>query len=291
MGRVRPWVYLLPCVAVLVVFAYVPLVDGLRLALYRTDGHGFSRFVGLGNFRELLTDELFWHSFRVLAIFFLVALPLQVICPLIAAKLINGLRSTRAAYLYRVVLVLPMIVPLIVTIMIWRNIYMSDGALNRFLGVIGLEAWQRSWLGDASTVIAALIFMGMPWAGGPNLLIYLAGFLNIPHELREAMELDGASGWRRFWSLDLPLIRPQVQIVTILGIIVLLQAYENILILTNGGPGSASLVPALYLFRNGFEYGRLGYAAAIGCVLFVLSLAFTLANMRLLRGDAGVRER
>jgi raffinose/stachyose/melibiose transport system permease protein len=291
MKRVRPWLYLLPCVGVLVVFAYGPLIEGLQLALYQTDGHGLRRFVGLGNFQELLGDELFWHSFGVLLVFFLVLLPLQVICPLIAAKLIAGLRSSRAAYFYRVVLVLPMIVPLIVTIMIWRNFYMSDGVLNRFLATVGLEAWQRSWLGDSTTVIGALIFMAMPWAGGPNLLIYLAGFLNIPQELREAMEIDGASPLRRFWSLDIPLIRPQVQIVAILGIIMLLQAYENILILTNGGPGSASLVPALYLFRNGFEYGRLGYAAAIGCVLFALSLVFTLINMRLLRSDAGVRER
>lgn len=225
------------------------------------------------------------HCRIILGYIMAVAIPLQVAMPLITAKLMSSLRNTSAAYLYRVLLVVPMIVPMIVTILVWKSIYAEDGALNRFLGVIGLESLQRGWLSDSSTVLGAIIFMAMPFAGGVNMLIYLAGFLNIPPALREAMRIDGAGAWRQFWSLDLPLVRRQIQLVSILGIIGALQTYENILVLTNGGPSNASLVPALHMFRNGFEFGRLGYASAIGCVLFVLTMLLTLINMRLTRSN------
>ena len=285
MNRLRPFLFVLPALLVLALFAYWPLWLALQLSVQRTDGLRPGEFVGAQHFVDLLSDTLFWRSFIILGYIMVVAVPLQVIMPLITAKLMASLRNTSAAYVYRVLLVVPMIVPMIVTILVWKNIYAEDGALNRLLDVMGWDSVQRGWLSDSHTVVGAIIFMAMPFAGGVNLLIYLAGFLNIPPALREAMRIDGAGAWRQFWTLDLPLVQRQIQLVSILGIITALQTYENILVLTNGGPANSSLVPALLMFRNGFEFGRLGYASAIGCVLFALTMLLTLINMRLTRSN------
>lgn len=285
MQRLRCYLYLLPALAVLAVFAYWPFYLALRLALYSTDGLGLSEFVGMANFTEMLNDPVLWTSFGILAVFLFVSVPLQIVGPLLAAKLIVGLHSERAAYVYRVLLVLPMVVPAMVGILVWRQIYSSDGALNHLLDALGLAQYQQTWLGNPATVVAALILMGLPWAGGINLLIYLAGLMNIPPALRESMIVDGATPWRMFWALDLPLLKRQIQLVSILGVVGTIQSYEFILVLTNGGPANTSMVPALHLFRSGFEFGRLGYASAIGCLLFVLCLGFTILNLRLTRGS------
>lgn len=281
--QLRGLLYALPALALLAVFAGAPFVRAVRLAFYRSNGLGMEEFVLFDNFRRILLDPLFWKSMRVLGLFILLGVPLQTIGPLIGAKLLHSLRSARAAFVYRVLFVLPLVIPMVVGVLIWRNLYAADGAVNRLLTLVGLEAWQHSWLGDTTTVIPAIIFMGVPFVGGVNLLIYLAGFLNIPSSMYEAAALEGATPRQIFFHIELPWLMPQLRLIVVLALIGAIQSYEHILVLTEGGPANATLVPALYLFKNGFEYGSLGYACAVGCILFVITLVLTLINFRLLR--------
>jgi ABC-type sugar transport system permease subunit len=275
--------FLAPAAALLVLFAYWPLLDALRLALYRSNGLGLEQYVGLGNFRQVLGDPLFWESFVVLLKFAVLGIPLGVIGPLIGARLVHGVRNAGLASLYRLLLVLPVMVPMVVSVLIWRNLYGMEGAVNRVLAGVGLGEWARPWLGDAGTVIPAIIFMGFPFIGGVNFLIYLAGLISVPASLHEAARLDGASPWQVFLRVELPLLMPQMRIVVLLGIVGTLHSYEHILVLTGGGPGYATLVPALYLFRHGFEWGNLGVASAVGVILFALGIGLSWLNLRLLR--------
>ena len=282
--------FVAPAMAVLLLFAFWPVLRALTLSLYESNGLGAERFVGLAQFREVAGDALFIRSFKVLGFLLVFGTPLAVLGPLVGAKLIHALRSRRAAFLYRVLFVLPLVVPGMVTILVWRELYAIDGAINRILEAVGWGAWATTWIGDDRTVLPALIFMGVPWVGGVSMLIYLAGLMNIPAPLYEALELDGAGPVTVFTRLELPLIVPQIRLVLVMGLIGSIQAYESILVLTDGGPGNASLVPALYLFKNGFAFGRLGYASAIGVILFVITFALTVANMRILRGGGGGSE-
>jgi ABC-type sugar transport system permease subunit len=283
MQRRLGYIMVMPAVALLALFAYWPLVEALRLAFYQADGLSPDRFVGLGNFVQMTDDPVLKRSVGTLALLMLMAIPLQVIGPLLGAKLLAGMRSERFAYLYRVLLVLPMVIPAIVGVLVWRSLYSGDGAINELLRAIGLGEHARAWLGDANFALPAIVFTGVPFVGGINLLIYLAGFLAIPRDVYEALSLDGATPRHVFFQVEVPLLSPQISLVTLLAIFGAIQSYEQILILTNGGPGNATLVPALHLFQSAFQFGNLGYASAIGVVLFVVCAAASWLSLRLSR--------
>lgn len=159
--------------------------------------------------------------------------------------------------------------------MLWRWIYLSNGVLNTLLRQLGLDSWTHAWLGDSTTALASIVFVNFPWIGGIYFLIYLAGLLTISPELYEVGKLDGMNGWQRFWYIELPLLRNQIRLVVILAFIHQYQSFENVLVLTNGGPGFTTLTPALYLYKKGFEYNELGYASAIGVMIFLILILFT----------------
>jgi ABC-type sugar transport system permease subunit len=201
--------------------------------------------------------------------------------PLVTAELLVGLKSTRFQYALRTLFTLPMVVPGMVTTLLWAFIYDgSVGLLNAVLESVGLSVWTRSWLGESSTAMGAIIGIGFPWTGGLALLIYLAGLSGISSDVHEAASLDGATGWRRVWHIDLPLLRPQVRLLSTLTIIGTVQDFGTILILTGGGPGLATHLPALHMYFQAFRFGHLGYAAAIGFILFVVIFALSLINQR-----------
>ncbi|MFM7320138.1 MAG: carbohydrate ABC transporter permease, partial [Armatimonadota bacterium] len=156
----------------------------------------------------------------------------------------------------------------------------SAGLLNAGLDAIGLGGWTRPWLGTASTALPALLAIGFPWAGGLSLLVYLAGLGAIEPQIHDAAALDGAVGWRRMLHVDVPLVRPQIGLLATLATIGALQDFGTILVLTGGGPGLATHVPALHMYFQAFRFGHLGYASAIGFVLFAAILACTAIGRR-----------
>jgi len=278
--------FLFPAMALFVVFVALPALSALGLAFFRTDGLAMREWVGGENFRQLAGDPLFWKALRNLLVFALLTVPVQTLGPLFGAKLLHSLHSTRAAFWYRTLLVLPVLVPGVVTILVWQELYSATGPINLLLESIGFGGSARTWLGDPRTVIPAIVAVGLPFTGGVYLLIYLAGFISIPPSLTEAARLDGAGPWRLFVLVELPMLRAQIGVIALLSLLGVLQTFDQIQILTNGGPMNSSLTPALYLFRSGFEFGQLGYASAVGVVLLVLSAGLTLCVRRAGRSDA-----
>ena len=279
LDRQPPWrigLYLLPALGLFALFVTVPVLWALGLAFFRTDGLVQREWVGLANFVSLGRDPLFWRSLANLGLFAVLAVPVQTFGPLIGAKLLHSLRSGRAAYWYRTALVFPVLVPGVVTILVWQEFYSSSGLVNAVLTALGLGGRTRAWLGDPATVVPAIVAMGLPFTGGISLLVYLAGFLSIPTSFDEAARLDGATSWVVFTRVELPILAPQIRIIALLSLLGVVQNFDNIQILTNGGPINASLTPALYLFRSGFEFGQLGYASALGVVLLGVCAALTL---------------
>ncbi len=272
-----------PALILVGLFSFWPLFLGFRLALYRSDGLGLETYVGLANFVEIFKDPVFSRACRTMGVFLLLNVPLQTLGPLLGAKLIHGLRSSRIAYVFRVIFVLPLVVPGMVSILLWSNLYAGDGAINHLLSAVGLQDLARPWLGDSGTAIYAIVCSGIPWIGGISLLIYLAALKNVPRGQYEAAMLDGANEWAVFRQIEIPALLPQIRIVSVLSCIGVIQNYENIMVMTNGGPGNATLVPALYMFNNAFAFGNLGYAAAIGILLFLACLILSVVNLVLSR--------
>jgi raffinose/stachyose/melibiose transport system permease protein len=277
---------LVPTFALLAIFSLVPFLWAFWTSFFDYEVGGDSKFVGLANYQEYLSDPTLLSSFGNLA--FLTAFGLLTVttAPLIIAKLIFTLRSERARYLYRVLFLIPIVVPGVAGLMIWQGmIYGDTGFLNELLRMAGREDLTRGWLSDPQTVIWAIVFIGFPFAGGINILIYYAGLAGISDSVHEAAELDGARGIRKFLRIDVPLVLSQMKLLVIMTIIGTVQGFEGMFILTKGGPGLKTMVPGLWMYMNAFSFQRMGYACAIGVILFLIILALTIINMRYFRSS------
>ncbi len=278
------YLLLIPTFALVLTFNYYPALSALYHSFFEWNGADFIRFNGLGNFALLLRDPVFGLSLVNVVKLTLVALAINLTFPLFAGALIFHLRDLHFAYFYRVLFVVPMVVPGMVVLMIWRFIYNPNiGLLNQLLKAVGLGALARPWLGDFNLALYAIMFIGFPWVAGIATLIYLAGFQAIPQELLDAAAIDGASTLKRFWHVELPMVLSQIKLIVILTIIGSLQGFATIMVMTNGGPGTTTMVPGLYLYRNAMYYNKMGYACAIGTTLFMITMALTYLNTRYLK--------
>ena len=204
--------------------------------------------------------------------------------PLLGAALLYRMRNEKLAYAYRLVFVLPLVVPGVVGILVWRQLYEPNfGLFNAILEALGFKA--LAWLNSPKTALFSLMFMGFPWIDGVGLLIYLAGLLAIPAEILEAATMDGATSWRRFFAMELPLIVPQIRLIVILNVIGSLQNFGWQLLVTRGGPNNATTVPAWEMYQSAMTEGRFGVASAIGVVLFVVIFVLTLVNNNYIRSN------
>ena len=224
-------------------------------------------FVGLDNFRRMFSEGYFLIGMKNLVLL-----------------IVTGVNGNKRKYIYRFLFVLPVVVPGVVMAMTWQKIYDPNiGLLNEVLGVLGMTGLQQVWLGNAKTAIWAIIFMGFPFISAMAFLVYYGGFINIGKEIEESARVDGANRHQIFWKIQLPMIKPQLSIMITLTLISVMQDFNNIYIMTGGGPGTSTYVPALELYLNVAQFGRYGYACALGVVLFAFTMAITLINMRLTR--------
>jgi len=271
---------LAPTLLLLALFNYYPAVLGLSRAFTRWETGEDPQWIGLSNFVAMWHDEFLRLSLRNLLVLLVANVLKTLTMPLLVAELLMSLRSPRWQYVMRTAFILPMVVPGMVTMLLWSFIYDgSVGLLNQILETLGMGAMARSWLGDSGTALWAIIGIGFPWAGGLALLIYLAGLNAISGDVWDSCQVDGVGGLKRVWYVDLPLLLPQVRLLVILTLIGVLQDFGSILVLTGGGPGLATHVPALHMYFQAFRFGHMGYAAAIGLTLFVAIFTLSLLNL------------
>lgn len=277
---------LIPSLALLGVFLLVPFIWAFTTSFYRFEVGGEAEWVGLGNYVEYLTrDPTALPSFGNMLFLtaFMVAVALSV--PLVVAKLIfevAQLGGERTAYFYRIMFLVPIVMPAVAMQMIWAGlVYGNDGLLNSTLSALGLP--DQGWLSDPDLVLLCIAFVGFPFASGINVLIYYAGLTGIPQSVHEAARLDGVAGARKFFSIDVPMVLSQIKLLAVLSVITGIQGFEAILVMSQGGPGFESTVPGYWMYLNAFSFQRMGYACAIGVLLFLLILALTILNMRYIR--------
>jgi ABC-type sugar transport system permease subunit len=279
------YLFLLPTLALLLTFNYYPAFSGIYHAFTVWSPGIETRWVGLRQFRSLADDRYFWTGIGNLVILVLTGFA-KLIVPLVVAELIFHLRSGRLRYLMRTLFVLQIIVPGVVGILLWVNIYDPNiGLANQLLRAVGLDSLTRVWLGDVDTALSAIVFIGFPWANAFALLIFYGGLISIPSELFDAAEVDGAGALRRIFNIHLPLLLGQVRLLVILTFIITVQEFAAIFLTTGGGPGSATYVPSLELYYQAVRFNNFGLAAAIGAVLFVVILLGTILNLRFVKSS------
>lgn len=279
------YLFLIPTLTLLLIFNYYPAFSGIVHAFSIWKPGVGTTWVGLHNFRILSADRYLWvgtwNAFLLIVTGFL-----KLAAPLLIAELIFHLRNDVMRYAMRTLFVLPLIVPGVVGILLWVNIYDPNiGLANQTFRALGLDSWARVWLGDEGTALWAIIFMGFPWVSAFALLIFYGGLISIPSELFDAAKVDGASGLRTFWSIHIPLLMGQFRLLLILGFIGGVQEFSAVFLTTGGGPGSATYVPALELYYQAVRFNNFGLASAIGAILFLIIMAGTIINIRYVKSS------
>jgi multiple sugar transport system permease protein len=280
------WAFVAPALGLIGVFFFVPVLAGLLLSFTDFDVYAIgrpdtARFMGLANYREVLTDPRFWTALGNTLYFVLVGGPLSVAASLVAALLVSS-KLARLPGLYRSIFFMPVVTTLVAVAIVWRYLYHPQyGLLNWALGSVGIPAVD--WLGDPHWAMFAIIVMAVWKNFGYNMLIFVAGLQSIPEELYEAAHLDGAGGWDRFRHVTLPSLGPTFLFVGVMTMIGNFQLFSEPYVMTQGGPMGATRTVVLLMYEEGFRWWRMGMGAALAFVLFVVMLVGTMIQMRLQR--------
>lgn len=273
--KARNWyVFLLPFLAVFVVFSVYPILYTLILSCSETSLRGIERVTGLKNYATLISDPLFWVAFRNTFRYTLAYLVVGMSLALLFAVLLN--RRIRFVGLFRALFFIPVITSDVAVAKIWMQLYQGEfGPLNRLLAPIGL---QVGWLTNPRVVMWSIAVLAI-WQGlGYYIVLFLSGLQGIPDELYEAAEIDGAGPVRRFFSITIPSLSATIVLTCIMATINCLQVFTPIQLITEGGPANSSVTIGYYLYRQAFEWINRGYASTLAMALFLIILAITMAQ-------------
>jgi multiple sugar transport system permease protein len=277
------FILLLPALTLITLFYLIPVAGSLILSLtdfdiYSVGNAADTRFVGARNYAAMLQNPVFWRALGNTLYFSLVGGPLTILVALVAALFLNS-KLARFKPLFRTIYFAPVVTSIVAVAVVWRYVYHARvGILNRMLESIGISAID--WLGDPKWAMPALILLAI-WRGfGYAMVIFLAGLQNVPEELYEAARIDGAGPLRQFWYVTLPELIPTFIFVGVVTAIGFVQVFAEPYVMTpDGGPLNATLTIVMLMYREGFRWWNMGYAAAVAFILFALVLAGTLLNL------------
>jgi multiple sugar transport system permease protein len=280
------WCFVAPALLVIAVFFFVPVVAALGLSFTDFDIYALAdahnlRLVGFRNYVRLLQTPLFWQAFGNTLYFVVVGVPLSMIVSFGAALLLHS-RLAKFPGLFRTALFAPVVTTLVAVAVIWRYLFNPHyGLLNYALGRLGIPAVD--WLGDPHWAMPAIIILAVWKNFGYNMIILLAGLQSIPEPLYEAARIDGASAWRQFRHVTLPMLAPIVAMVNILTIAGYFQLFAEPYVMTQGGPLQSTVSVLYFMYEEGFKWWNLGSASAVAFVLFVFIFCVTALQLRLAR--------
>lgn len=268
---ISPWIVGFLC------FTLGPLIASIFISLSKWDIFSDPQFIGFENYTTMFSDPLFRKSLWNTFYYSIFSIPLGMAGGLSLALLLN--QKVKGLPIFRTLFYLPSVTSGVAVALLWKWIFNPEfGIANAILNWFGLPSLQ--WLASPKWAMPALIIMSL-WGVGGGMLIYLAGLQGIPKQLYEAAELDGAGTWSCFINITLPMLSPTLFFQLITGIIGSFQVFTQAFVMTNGGPVNATLFYVLYLYRNAFQWWKMGYASALAWFLFIVILILTLLQFRL----------
>jgi len=271
--KITPYLYVLPALAALALWNYYPLFFLVDLSFRKLDASSpVPTWIGLANYRELFADPLFWRALGNTAIYTLLTVPLSIGLGLALAIALN--QRLRGARIFRILFYTPVILPTVAAATVGMWIFNTNyGLANYLLFLVGQP--PVGWLTDSGRALGTLIIIGVWKTFGYFVLVYLAALQALPRAVLEAARLDGARPWDRFWSITWPLLRPTTWFAVVIALILSFQAFDFVNIMTQGGPSNATNLLVFYIYQHGFEYFRLGFAAASAVAMFALVYGLT----------------
>jgi raffinose/stachyose/melibiose transport system permease protein len=285
-ARWRGWLFVLPALVMYGLFVIVPLLMTIGYSTLKWDGVGKSRFIGLDNYARALTDPdllgIIANAFKLVIFFSAVPVLLGLLVASVIFRVARGPLGATA----RTVLFLPQVIPLVAAGIVWNWMLSTTGVVNQVLSAIGLGGLTRSWLADFGLALPAVGVIGAWVLLGLCSVLLLTGMSKIDSALYESARIDGATAWREFRSITVPSLRYEIGVCVTVTIIAALAAFDIVYISTGGGPGLATMVPGLEIYRLAFFSRQVGLASALAVVLAILVLVIVLPIQRLTREDA-----
>jgi raffinose/stachyose/melibiose transport system permease protein len=282
--------FLIPTFVFYLVLVVVPIFQSVRFSLYRWDGLGPpSRFIGLGNFKEIFTDEVFWKSFKNNIIVVFVSLLGQMPPAIFLAIMLTG--KIKGKSFLRTVYFAPQIISTVAAGYLFYYVYEPTfGLLNELLRSIGLPSATRGWLGDPSIALYAVLVVICWKYIGFYMVLFMASIEGISNELFEAARIDGCSSWQTIRKITLPLLSPTLKTACVLSIVGSIKYFDLIWVMTSGGPAHSTELIATYMYKKTFLCWEMGYGSALAFVLFILAISLSLIFMSISKINRDVRE-
>jgi putative chitobiose transport system permease protein len=280
--QVIPYLFLLPALLVLGLTVFYPALQAFFLSFtrYEYDITQPPMWIGLENFQRLLADAVFWKTLRNTLVYLIGVVPILVIAPLGLAILVN--QTLRGISWFRAAYYVPVVISMVVAGIAWRWLYAENGLFNQLLGALRLSE-GIPWLTSPKFALFSVMLVTI-WKGlGYYMVIYLAGLQSIPADLYEAAAIDGSVGWRKHWDITVPLMRPYLFLVAVISAISATKVFEEVYIMTQGGPRSSSKTLVYYVYERAFQDLEISYACTIGLVMFLLILALSVLRLLLNR--------
>lgn len=281
------YLFLMPNLIGFLIFTLLPVGASLILSTFSWDLINPPEFVGLGNYFKMFSsdrmtgDPLFLQVLRQTAYYVLLTIPPGLCVSLLLATLVN--QKIRGKNIYRFFYFLPVVTSAVAVSLVWNWMYNRDfGLINEVLGMIGLKN-DINWLGDVNIAMPAVAIVSIWQNAGYNMVIFLAGLQGIPRVLYEAADIDGVTPWQRFTHITLPMLSPTMFFVVVTLLIGSFQVFDLIFMLTDGGPRNTTKTIVIYIYENGFQFFRMGYASAMAWVLFLVIFVITIIQFRLQR--------
>ncbi|BAU62663.1 ABC transporter, permease subunit [Stanieria sp. NIES-3757] len=277
--KLTPYLFLLPALLLLGLTVFFPAIQAFSLSFtrYEFDLTQAPQWVGWQNFQRLKTDVVFWQTIKNTLLYLVGVVPILVIAPLLLAILVN--QKLKGIHWFRTAFYTPVVISMIVAGIAWKALYTQNGLLNQFLKQMGI-AEGIPWLTNPQLALWSVMVVTI-WKGlGYYMVIYLAGLQAIAPELYEAAAIDGSDNWRKHWDITLPLMRPYLLLVAVISAISATKVFEEIYIMTQGGPRNSSKTVVYYLYERAFQDLDISYACTIGLVLFLGILGLSILNLR-----------
>lgn len=275
--KLTPYLFLLPALLMLGLTVFYPALQAFYLSFtqFEYDLTQPPTWVGLKNFQRLMADPIFWQTFRNTLLYLVCVVPVLVSLPLAVAILVN--RQLRGMHWFRVAYYVPVVISMVVAGIAWKWLYADNGLLNQLLQVIRIPPvpWLTSPDWAIFSVMAVTIWKGL----GYYMVIYLAGLQGIPQELYEAAAIDGSDGVKKHWDITIPLMRPYIFLVAVISAISATKVFEEVYVMTRGGPNHASETIVFYLYTKAFGELEISYACTIGLVMFLLILVLSFVRL------------
>ncbi|MBE9013585.1 sugar ABC transporter permease [Pseudanabaenaceae cyanobacterium LEGE 13415] len=283
--RFTPYLFLLPALSVLGLTVFYPALQAFYLSFTRYDLIGEPQWIGFENFQRLSRDPVFWQALRNTLLYLVCVVPVLAIAPLALAILVN--QKLRGIRWFRVAYYTPVIISMVVAGIAWKWLYSNNGLLNQFLGAIfskfNLDFAGVPWLTDPNLALFSVMVVTI-WKGlGYYMVIYLAGLQSIPADLYEAASIDGSDGLRKHWDITVPLMKPYLFLVAVISAISATKVFEEIFIMTQGGPLNSSKTIVFYVYEQAFTRLEISYACTIGLVMFLIILMLSIVRLAVQR--------